>query len=168
MYNAPRKKRTKLICNHFTFIGLALDYTGDQDHLPRGRQHDKWATSLEVEYSHALCVAIARLCKRFLLQSGVEDVGAQLLGEDSVPWVQSSRAAFGKQQRGKRLRPLMREFACILRFKGPEDAVCSLPTVVNTHLAIPSSCMTNPCLHYLPKYTKRIKPPMKMGGRCGA
>jgi len=63
MYNAPRKKRTKLICNHPTFTGLAVDCTGDHEHLPWGRQHDKWATSLEVEYSHALCVAIARLCK---------------------------------------------------------------------------------------------------------
>ena len=167
MYNAPRKKRTKLICNHPTFTGLAVDCTGDHEHLPWSRQHDKWATSLEVEYSHALCVAIARLCKRFLLQSGVQDVPAQLLGDDSVPLVQPSRAALGKQPRGKRPRPLMREFASILRIKGPEDAVCSLPPVVRTHLAIPSSCMTNPCVHYLPKYTKRIKPPMKMGVDAG-
>jgi hypothetical protein len=27
--------------------------------------------------------------------------------------------------------------------------------------------MTNPCVHYLPKYTKRIKPPMKMGVDAG-
>ena len=167
MYNAPRKKRTKLLCNHPTFTGLALDCTGDHELLPWGRQHNKWATSLEVEYPHALCVAMARLCKRLLLQNSVQDVPAQLLGDDSVSLVQSSRAALGKQPRGKRLRPLVREFAGILRIKGPQDAVCSLPTLVNTHLTIPSSCTSDPCVHSLPKYAKRIKPPMKMGVDAG-
>ena len=167
MYNAPRKKRTKLLCNHPTFTGLALDGTGDHEHLPWGRQHNKWATSLEVEYPHALCVAMARLCKRLLLQNSVQDVPAQLLGDDSVSLVQSSRAALGKQPRGKRLRPLMREFAGILRITGPQDAVCSLPTLVNTHLTIPSSCTSDPCVQSLPKYAKRIKPPMKMGVDAG-
>ena len=54
-----------------------------------------------------------------------------------------------------------------IRIKGPQDAVCSLPTLVNTHLTMPFSCTSDPCVHSLPKYAKRIKPPMKMGVDAG-
>ena len=168
MYNAPRKERTKLLCNHSTFTGFALDCTGDHEHLPWGRQHNKWPTSLEVEYPHALCVAMARLCKRLVLQNSVQDVPAQLLGDDSVSLVQSSRAALGKQSRGKRLRPLMREFAGIHSHQGAPRC-CLFPPNTGEHTLDHAIFLhLRPLRALLAQVCQTYQATDEDGGRCGA
>ena len=163
MYNGKWKKRTRLLCNHSIFLNLARDCDGLHQHLPWGRQHQTWATSLEVEYPSDLCKAIARLCHQLLLRHGVHDVPQELPSDSTTKLSDASRAVTGQQPRGKRLKPLVREYSCIVVIEGPSAAIQALPSKCDVAITLPPTCSMQPPLPQLPEHSKQLHPPMKTG-----
>ena len=115
MFGSERKKLARLRANfeQLEIIGVRCD---DQHiHAKWGLVKSNWATSLEVEYPHALCKAWARVFVDTILELGAVSPPLQLseLPEHSL---RQSQAATHKQPRGKRLPPLVREFkrVCVL------------------------------------------------------
>ena len=160
MFGAPRKKRTKLVCNHAAYLGLTSKYDGKHPHLPWGRAGCIWATSLEEEYPLPLCRAIAQVCRHVLLDGGAHDMLAQLEHGGAASLVQASRAATGK------LRPLVREYSCIVKIQGPLAALDTLLVkcdAADTAVQLPLDCTMHTPLPSLPAHSKRTKPPMNLG-----
>lgn len=160
MYGAPRKKHTKFLCNHPAFHALARQFQpfllcnhGAHPHLPWGHTGAQWATSLEVEYPHALCHTIAQVCHRLLLEVGVVDVPTQMQQDNKLSLTSSSRAVTGSQPRGKKLHPLMRQYSCIIKIRGPKQALEALPEKCSTTVPISLECKVTPplpCCHLIP------------------
>lgn len=59
---------------------------------------------------------------RLLLEVGVVDVPLQLQPEDNMALTSASRAAVSSQPCGKKFRPLMREYSCIVTLRAPQDS----------------------------------------------
>lgn len=96
-------------CNHLAYTSLAVDYDGNHPHLGWGLQNNTWATSLETEYPRKLRAAVARVCRRTLVQFGAVDLPLQMNHGCNISLTHASCAALGNQPRGKRLRPLVRD-----------------------------------------------------------
>ena len=139
-YGSRRKKGTKLLVNDPCFLPLAQLCPGDHEHEPWGLQSKSgWATAQEVEYPHQLCNAIAKNIHELLLQLGAIAPACDLASSDPSLTL-ASRAATGIQPRGKRLRPLMREHAQVVRISGPKSALATLPHKVTKPILIPREC----------------------------
>ena len=116
MFGSERKKLTRLRANfeQLAVIGVRCD---DQHiHAKWGLVKSKWATSLEVEYPHALCKAWARVFVDTILALGAVSPPLQLseLPEHSL---RQSQAATYRQPRGKRLP--VREYKQVCVLTGP-------------------------------------------------
>ena len=140
---------------------------GAHPHLPWGHTGAQWATSLEVEYPHALCHTIAQVCHRLLLEVGVVDVPTQMQQDNNLALTSSSRAVTGSQPRGKKLHPLMRQYSCIIKIRGPKQALEALPEKCSTTVPISLECKVTPPLPMLPPHSKHLKPLLLIGDEEG-
>ena len=162
MYLAQRKKRTKLLCNHKAFEALARDCDGNHQHLPWGHTGKQWATAQETEYPHKFCQAYAQVCYHLFLQHGALALPQQM-DLDAVHLTQASRAALGTQPRGKKLKPLVREYATKLTITGPKQCLEALPDKCMSDVPLPLTCTPSFASQVLPQYANRLQPPMPMG-----
>ena len=162
MFQAQRKKRTKLLCNHKAFDVLAIDCDDNHQHLPWGLAGDQWATAQETEYPHKFCQAYAKVCHHLFLQHGALAIPQQM-DHDAVQLTQASRAALGTQPRGKKLKPLVREFAAKVTIQGPQACLAALPDKCTSDVTLPTTCTPSFALPVLPRHATRLQPPMPMG-----
>eukprot|EP00435_Cladocopium_sp_Y103_P011956 s4954_g3.t1 len=166
-FGAKRKKRTKLLVNHLCYNHLCRDCDGQHEHLPWGVTDNGWATALEVEYPLELCKAWAMCLRNAALDAGAVDLPSALHQDAEISLHLQVKAALGVQPRGKRLRPLMQEYAYILRLRGPHDDIHALPQQCATDLVIPPQCSTQPPSLLIPAHAKRLRAPVLQGDTAG-
>eukprot|EP00435_Cladocopium_sp_Y103_P032785 s1019_g8.t1 len=166
-FGAKRKKRTKLLVNHLCYNHLCRDCDGQHEHLPWGVTDKGWATALEVEYPLELCKAWALCLRNAALDAGAVDLPSALHQDAEVSLHLQAKAALGVQPRGKRLRPLMQEYAYILRLRGPHDDIHALPQQCATDQVIPPQCSTQPPSLLIPAHAKRLRAPVLQGDTAG-
>ena len=162
MYLAQRKKRTKLLTNHKAFTALACDCDDSHQHLPWGLTGGQWATAQETEYPHKFCQAYAKVCYHLFLQHGAVAIPQQM-DLDAVQLTQASRAALGTQPRGKKLKPLVREYAAKVTIQGPQECLQALPDKCLSDVPLPATCTPSFALSALPTHATRLQPPMPLG-----
>lgn len=80
--------------------------------------------------------------------------------------MQASRIAAGVQPRGKKLKPLMREYASLVTVRGPQQLLSQLPIKCTTDLQLPLQCSTTPHMPMLPAQAKRIRLPYQTGDKA--
>eukprot|EP00435_Cladocopium_sp_Y103_P025259 s2284_g6.t1 len=167
-YGSQRKKRTKLLVNHERFRHLSRDCDESHEHLPWGHTPQGWATAMEVEYPVGLCREWASCLREILLTHGATDVPASLQPGGVSNLNLQARAALGVQPRGKRLKPLMKEFAYIIKVFGPKPLLSTLPleTKQHTHV-LPPQCHSDPPCFVLPAHSKQLRTPVLQGGEAG-
>ena len=143
MFGSKRKKRTKLLVNHSCLSHLNRDCDQSHQHEGWGYTSQGWATSLEVEYPHALCRAWANCLQQAALQHGAIALPLEMRQDDGMNLNLQAKASLGVPVRGKRLKPLMREHSRTMTITGPKDAYLPCPTKFRTplsfllHVAVP-------------------------------
>ena len=161
MFGSERKKLTRLRANfeQLSVIGVSCNHQ-QLTHAKWGLVKSKWATSLEVEYPHALCKAWARIFVDTILAFGAVSPPLQLsdLPEHSL---RQSQAATQKQPRGKRLPPLVREFKQVLT--GPFSDKWQANT--SSDWQIPATLQCKPPLSVIPAGSKLLRSQVH-GGNC--
>ena len=85
------------------------------------------------------------------------------MDHDAVQLTQASRAALGTQPRGKKLKPLVREFAAKVTIQGPQACLAALPDKCTSDVTLPTTCTPSFPLPMLPRHATRLQPPMPMG-----
>eukprot|EP00435_Cladocopium_sp_Y103_P038892 s848_g10.t1 len=166
-FGAKRKKHTKLLVNHLSFMHLCRECDGLHEHLPWGVTTKGWATALEVEYPLELCKAWAQCLRNAALEAGAIDIPSSLHQDAEVSLHLQAKAALGVQPRGKRLRPLMSEYEVILRVRGPHDVIHALPEKCDKAHVVPPQCSTNPPFLVIPAHSKRLRAPVLQGDTAG-
>ena len=154
MFGSERKKLTRLRANfeQLAVIGVRCD---DQHiHAKWGLVKSKWATSLEVEYPHALCKAWARVFVDTILALGAVSPPLQLseLPEHSL---RQSQAATYKQPRGKRLPPLVREYKQVCVLTGPASDMWQ--PIISSEWKIPATLQCKPSMSVIPAGSKLLR-----------
>ena len=166
MYGA-RRKRTKVLCNHHCLAPPGLECDGNHPHDAWGvTSSGSWATATEVEYPHQLCQAWAQCLYRCFLSLGAIESPQELVPNSDISLVQASKVATGTQPRGKKLKPLMREYDYFLTIQGPQCVLTELPTKCNSDTPVPTTCTTSPHSSYIPAQAKRIKLPYQVGEKA--
>ena len=166
-YGASRRKRTKILCNHPCLGPLSLECDNSHSHDAWGIAHSgEWATATEVEYPHQLCQAWAACLYRCFLALGAIEPPAELTQDSTINLVQASKAATGVQPRGKKLKPLMREYNYFLTVRGPQITLHDLPIKCSHDVPVPAVCTTEPPVACIPAHAKRIKLPYQVGDRA--
>ena len=159
-YGSKRKKGTKLLVNDECFAALAQLCPGYHEHEPWGFQPKSgWATSQEVAYPHdphGLCKAMATQVHELLHQLGAIAPACDLPSSHPT-MTMASRVATGTQPRGKRLKPLMREHAHVVRLTGPRAVLATLPQKVDKPTTIPFGCHAPLPYTMLPPGAKRLR-----------
>eukprot|EP00435_Cladocopium_sp_Y103_P066237 s1265_g28.t1 len=166
-FGSKRRKRTKLLANHLCFQHLCRECDGAHEHLPCGYTPQGWATALEVEYPIGLCREWANCLREVLLAHGALDLPQSLQAEDPSSLQLQAKASLGLQPRGKRLRPLMREFAYILKVYGPKSLILALPDKTQKEHVLPPLCYAEPPCFVLPASAKQFRAPVLQGGVAG-
>eukprot|EP00435_Cladocopium_sp_Y103_P069804 s179_g34.t1 len=167
-YGSQRKKRTKLLANHGSFRHLNRDCDESHEHLPWGHTPQGWATAMEVEYPLGLCREWASCLREILLAHGATDVPTSLQFDKVSNLNLQARAALGVQPRGKRLKPLMKEYAYILQVFGPRHHLMTLPAETKEHThVLPPQCHSHPPCFVLPAHSKQLRAPVLQGGEAG-
>ena len=120
MYGSSRRKQTMLLANFEKITSLKRECDDAHQHESWGRVRNRWATSLEVEYPHGLCVEWANVFIDLMLKAGALPQHSSLmeLGDFSS---KQARAVSTAQPRGKGLPPLVPEFKAIHTLTGPAD-----------------------------------------------
>ena len=163
MFGAKRRKSTKLVVNHNCFQHLSRSCDGSHEHDRWGRTPQGWATALEVEYPHGLCREWAACLRQALLAHGASDVPVDMQLDTDASLHHRAQAVLGKHVRGKRLKPLMREYDHILHVVGPHDLIHALPSTSKQPQVISPSCSTSPPTTVLPPHAKRLQAPILQG-----
>eukprot|EP00435_Cladocopium_sp_Y103_P032952 s285_g8.t1 len=166
-YGATRRKRTKLLVNHPCYMHLSRDCTNDHPHDDWGHTPKGWATALEVEYPQPLCKEWAACLRQALLQHGAIDLPADLQTDANANLHHRAKAVLGSHVRGKRLRPLMREYSYIVCIDGPMDSLAQLPKHIEAPTVLSPQCTASPPLFVLPPYAKQTRAPVLMGDTAG-
>ena len=165
MFGSKRKKRTKLLVNHPCLQHLNRDCDQSHQHEAWGYTSHGWATSLEVEYPHALCRAWASCLQQVALQQCATALPQELTQDDGMNLNLQAKASLGVPVRGKRLKPLMREHSQTITITGPQDVLLALPHKIQKAIALPSSCRTSPLPNLaLPEQAKQIRAPLLLQG----
>ena len=167
MYGATRKKKTKLLVNHPCFEHLRRDCDGSHEHDKWGHTSQGWATALEVEYPHPLCREWAACLREALLSSGATDIPPDMQMDTEASLHHRAQAALGKPVRGKRLKPLMREYDHILKVVGPYTEIHAMPAEPTDPHVLAPICATFPPTWVLPPHSKRLRAPILLGGGEG-
>ena len=119
-----QEKSTRLLATYPQVSKLAVKCNGQHEHAKWGRVRNKWATAEEVEYPTGLCQAWSNVMVQILCEHGAVKSALQLsdIGEFTT---RQSRAEVGKQPRGNRIPPFVREYKQLIKLTGPLSA---LPT----------------------------------------
>ena len=162
MFGSERKKLTRLRANFEQLSIIGVSCNNQRTHAKWGLVKSKWATSLEVEYPHALCKAWARVFIDTILAFGAVSPPLQLsdLPEHSL---RQSQAATQKQPRGKRLPPLVREFKQVCVLTGPFSDMWQPNT--SSDWQIPATLQCKPLLSVIPAGSKLLRSQVH-GGNC--
>ena len=167
MFGSTRAKNTQLLVNHQCFDHLNRPCDQSHQHEAWGHTQHGWATALEVEYPTQLCREWAACLQAALLQNGATAPPCELLQDTSMNINLQAKAALGVQVRGKRLRPLMREFSYTMSINGPESVITKLPKVTTSDVILPPSCTTKPIALAIPAHAKQTKAPILQGESAG-
>ena len=167
MFGGRRRNRTQLLVNQECYKHLQRNCDETHTHEPWGRTSLGWATSLEVEYPHALCREWATCLRHAAVQHGALDMPDEMSSDKSTSLNHQAKAALGVHVRGKRLKPLMRECSSVVRISGPHDVLSGLPKVVTTPFTLPPTCQSTPPTMILPTHAKLIQPPLVQGDSAG-
>ena len=162
MFGSERKKLTRLRANFEQLTVIGVRCNGQHIHAKWGLVKSKWATSLEVEYPHALCKAWARVFVDTILALGAVSPPLQLseLPEHSL---RQSQAATFKQPRGKRLPPLVREYKQVCVLTGPVSDMWQ--PVISSDWKIPATLQCKPSQSVIPAGSKLLRSQIH-GGNC--
>eukprot|EP00435_Cladocopium_sp_Y103_P010662 s4477_g2.t1 len=134
--------------------------------MPRGGASPLLAGA-EVEYPHQLCRQWAACLHSTLLEHGALGMPLDLQQDVSAPLHLRSKASLGVQPRGKKLRPLMKEDAAVVKLTGPETFIKSLPLQLDVAIVLPPQCTAFPVLLVLPARSKQIHAPILQGEDAG-
>ena len=154
MYGSERRKLTRLRANFEQLQKLGVRCNNQHKHAKWGLVKSRWATSLEVEYPHALCKAWARVFIDTILELGAIPPPLQLSELDDHS-LRQSQAAASKQPRGKKLPPLVKEFKQVCKLVGPQNDMWQQSTTENW--CVPSSIMCTPYLPVIPAGSKLLR-----------
>ena len=152
MFGSTRKKSTRLLATYPQVSKLAVKCNGQHEHAKWGRVRNKWATAEEVEYPTGLCQAWSNVMVQILCEYGAVKSASQL--SDIVEFTtRQSRAEVGKQPRGNRIPPFVREYKQLITLIGPLSA---LPTSKKLECSwnIPNSVLSEPNIAFLPSTPK--------------
>ena len=152
MYGSSRKKQTMLLANFANILSLQRECDGAHSHEPWGRVHNRWATSLEVQYPHGLCVQWTNVFVDLMLKAGALPPHGSLTGLDEFSSKQA-RAISTTQPRGKGLPPFVPEFKKVYTFRGPASDMWQPG---QHHWRCPDSITSTPQCHIIPQYAKLI------------
>eukprot|EP00435_Cladocopium_sp_Y103_P037885 s2024_g10.t1 len=166
-FGATRRKRTKLLVNHPCYMHLHKECDNSHTHGGWGYTSKGWATALEVEYPLQLCKEWAACLRQALLQHGAIDVPADLVSDADAGLHAQAKAVLGTPVRGKRLRPLMREYNYVVRLDGPKDLLDALPKQTNDAIVLSPLCTASPPIYLLPPHAKQTKAPILLGHSAG-
>ena len=123
MHGSCRRKHTLLLHNCPAFEKLGIQCDGGHSHEPWGF-NKTWATSQETAYPALLCQRYAAALAQHLSTLGFIGLPAELTSQ--IPLVNDpklNQIAAGKQPRGKKIPPLVSEFASIVVISGPASCV---------------------------------------------
>ena len=152
MFGSTRKKSTRLLATYPQVNKLAVKCNGQHEHAKWGRVRNKWATAEEVEYPTGLCQAWSNVMVQVLCEHGAVKSASQLsdIGEFTT---RQSRAEVGKQPRGNRIPPFVREYKQLIKIAGPLSA---LPTSkkLESSWQLPDSVSSEPNIVSLPVNSK--------------
>ena len=152
MYGSTRRKQTMLLANFADIASLKRECNNAHSHEPWGRVRNQWATSLEVEYPHGLCVEWANVFIRLMLDAGAVPLDDSLIGIDDFSSRQA-RAISTTQPRGKGLPPFVTEFKTIYTLNGPASDMWK-PGLQQWRC--PDSITATPSCSTIPDYAKLI------------
>ena len=158
MYGSRRRKSTVLMHNVPSMQSLAVQCDDRRERLKWGFNNNRWSTADEVEYPLRLCTAMAEcvcfplvffLCRKSLglaFDARQTQVGANL------------------QPRGKRVKPLVREFSAVAPVRGRRSSLLDSPPK-NDFLVPPDmTFVSDRKVQVLPKGTKIIqRRPLEQG-----
>lgn len=167
MFGSRRRKRTKLLVNHPCYTHLCRECDGSHEHDAWGYTPTGWATAHEVEYPHGLCKEWAACLRVTLLAHGALDVPVDMQSDTTVSSHVQAQAVLGKHVRGKRLKPLMSEYASIVDIIGPSSIIQALPQVLTEPHVVSPACSTSPTTRLLPQHAKQIHAPILQGDKEG-
>eukprot|EP00435_Cladocopium_sp_Y103_P014075 s1805_g3.t1 len=166
-FGATRRKRTKLVVNHACYAHLNKDCDNSHPHEGWGYTPKGWATALEVEYPHGLCKEWAACLRQALLHHGAVEVPLDMQSDTDASLHLRAKAAVGSHVRGKRLKPLMKEYSYVVTIDGPQDPICQLPKLVATATVLSPLCTASPPIFLLPAHAKQLRAPILLGDSAG-
>lgn len=127
MFGSQRRKYTQLMHNSVFFKQMAIECDNNHEHLPWGFQNKGWTTAEETEYPLGLCKAYAQCFSDHLLDLGYVPPATSLLHQTmDINRVVNNQIAVDKQPKGKKIPPMVSEFAAVFTVTGP---VGKLPSV---------------------------------------
>ena len=154
MFGSSRKKSTRLLATFPQILKLAVKCNGQHQHAKWGRIRKKWATAEEVEYPSGLCQAWSRVIVQILCDSGAVQAATQI-NEIEDFTTRQSRAEVGKQPRGNRIPPFVKEYKQIITLTGP---VAEMPSSKKLECSwnVPDSVNSQPNIAIIPTNSKVI------------
>ena len=113
-----------------------------------------------MEYPHGLC----REWAACLREHGALDIPVDMQCDTEASIHLQAQAVVGKHVRGKRLKPLMREYDHVVTIVGASAAIQALPQVTTESQVVAPTCSTRPPTKLLPPHAKRLHAPIITGG----
>ena len=152
MFGSTRKKSTQLLATYPQVVKLAVTCNGRHQHAKWGRIRNKWATAEEVEYPRGLCQAWSNVMVQILCEYGAIKAATQI-SEIHDFTTRQSRAELGKQPRGNRIPPFVREYKQIITLLGPVSAL-PFSKKLDSSWTIPAAVSSEPNIPCLPINSK--------------
>ncbi len=147
MHGTRRRKHILLMHNCPAFGKVSVMCDGSHVHEPWGLQKT-WATSRETAYPALLCQRFAEALAQNLHEHGYVGLPTEISSQ--VPLVNHpkfNQIAAGKQPRGKKIPPMVSEFATVVVLSGPASCVplrskFESPWRIPTHVSCSDSSMS--------------------------
>lgn len=158
--------RTQLLHNSVFLQQMAIECDNSHEHLPWGFHNQKWSTSEETEYPLGLCKAYAMCFREHLLDLGYVPPASSLLHQTmDINQVVNNQIAVDKHSKGKKIPPMVSEFAAVFTVTGPIGKLPPLGKLSNPW-AMPSFAKINGPyeISVLPKNSRVIRSKFKGDG----